>query len=225
MSGAGLEPGPRPGVVLAAGPLHPTARLRDVCAAARVVIAADGGLRHARPLGVRPDLLVGDLDSVGAAELAAWEGLPRERHPEAKDALDLELAVAAARARGAESLWLLGTLGGRFDQSLAAVLVAARLRRDEGLPVRLSDGREETVALAAGDELSTGLPDGARFSLLALGDGARVDVSGAAWELTDAPLPFGVGHGVSNASRGGARVRVRAGLVAAVLAWDGVGHG
>lgn len=207
------------GVVLAGGPLSATERLRGVCADARVVVAADGGLHHAAPLGVIPDLLVGDLDSVAPEELARWPELPREVHPRGKDDLDLELAIAAARARGARELWLLGTLGGRFDQTLAALLIAARLRRDEGVPTRLSDGREEAVLLAAGDELATGLRAGARLSLLALEEGARVDVRSASWALEDAALPFGTGRGVSNLSLGGAVVRVRAGLVAAVLAW------
>lgn len=64
-----------------------------------LVIAADGGLAHARVLGVNPQLLVGDLDSVEAADLRRHESVPVESHPTDKDQLDLELALAAAWAR------------------------------------------------------------------------------------------------------------------------------
>src|SRR5262245_59111095 len=72
----------------------------------RFVIAADSGLDHARQLGLGVDLLVGDLDSVSAAGLAAAEaeGVPIERHPTAKDAIDTELALEAAVTRGAERI-------------------------------------------------------------------------------------------------------------------------
>ena len=58
------------------------------------VIAADGGLRLSPILGLRVDVVVGDMDSVSAAELAAAEqaGARIERHPTDKDATDLELA-------------------------------------------------------------------------------------------------------------------------------------
>ena len=58
------------------------------------VIAADGGLDRAAALGLDVDVVIGDLDSVSAEALAAAEaaGARIVRHPEAKDATDLELA-------------------------------------------------------------------------------------------------------------------------------------
>ena len=63
------------------------------------MIAADGGLDQALALGLRVDLAVGDFDSASAAALAAasGDGTRIERHPAAKDATDLELALDAAR--------------------------------------------------------------------------------------------------------------------------------
>lgn len=204
-------------LILAGGELEPTERLRALAAEADLVIAADGGLRHARALGVTPARIVGDFDSVDAEVLAAWPDLPRERHPEEKDDLDLELAIAAARAAGAERLRLVGTLGGRFDQSLAALLIAARLRA-EGLRVALDSGAEEVRLLGADDRSGIVAPAGTRFSLLALGDGARVSVAGARYELERAPLPLGVGLGLSNAVGGSGHADV-AGIEGSVALW------
>src|SRR3954464_7604601 len=64
-----------------------------------LVIAADAGILEAERLGLRVDLLVGDLDSAPEDAIAR---APRvERHPVDKDASDLELAVAAPAAPAA----------------------------------------------------------------------------------------------------------------------------
>ena len=89
-----------------------------------IVIAADGGWDKASALGILPDLLVGDADSLPEerfAELAA-AGVPIERSPVAKDESDAELAVMAALRQGARHIIILGALGGRrFDHTLANV--------------------------------------------------------------------------------------------------------
>lgn len=206
-------------LVLAAGPLRPTARVRDLARGAPLVVAADGGLRHAPALGVAPDLLVGDLDSVRPADLAAWPDLRREVHPRDKDDLDLELAIDAARARGATEVLVAGAFGGRFDQTLATALVAARYAR-EGLRISLVDGIHDAHPLVAGDRYDERLPQGTVFSLLALGAAARIDVARAAYELSDAVLPFGRGLGLSNRARGGPVVAIREGTVLLIVEWD-----
>ena len=85
---------------------------------------------HARALGLRVDLVVGDLDSVDAADLeaAVADGTEVERHPTAKDATDLELALDAAVARGATRVLVVGAHGGRLDHFLANVLLLASPR-------------------------------------------------------------------------------------------------
>ena len=89
-----------------------------------LIVAADGGWDKAAAIGLVPDLLVGDADSLAEerfAELAA-AGVPIERSPVAKDESDTELAILAALRRGATHVTVLGALGGkRFDHALANV--------------------------------------------------------------------------------------------------------
>ncbi len=185
-----------------------------------LVIAADGGLRHALSLGVTPHLVVGDFDSANPADLTRFEGVPHLRHPTDKDELDLELALAQAVARGARDLVLVGTLGERFDQSLAAVFVGARYAR-EGFTVSLHNGRQE-VFLLAGTARSFDLEAGQLFSLLSLVD-STLSVRGAKFGLEHAPLPFGIGLGVSNrVLQPPLRVSVGSGLVVLVVEYEEV---
>ena len=94
------------------------------------VIAADSGLGLAAALGVCADLVVGDMDSVDPAALAAAEhaGAQVQRHPVAKDATDLELALDAALALGPADVTVVGGHGGRLDHFLGNALLLAAER-------------------------------------------------------------------------------------------------
>jgi len=206
-------------LVLAGGPLRPSPRLLRKVGETDLVIAADGGLRHAIPLGVVPDLLVGDLDSVRDEDLAVWSGVPTERHPRDKDALDLELAIEAALARGADSVRVIGAFGGRFDQTLATAWIAAHYA-EQGVEMSLLDGIHDAYPLPAGARFESEVPPGTVFSLLSVSERSRVDVAGADYPLTDAELPRGVGLGLSNVAHDRLVVDVREGLVLLILEWD-----
>lgn len=206
-------------LVLAGGDVRRTPRLRALVQQATVIIAVDGGLRHAQPLGVVPSLLVGDFDSVSEGALDRWPQVPIERSPTDKDELDLELGIEAALARGADEVRVVGAFGGRLDQTLAAAAIAARYA-ENGARVSLLDGRHDAHPLAAGMGFSEALPSGTIFSLLAISDQAQVDVVGAAYALDATWLPRGVGRGVSNQTVDDLEVRVRKGTALLIIEWD-----
>lgn len=183
-------------LILAGSDVTVTEGLRTLCHEADVVIAADSGVRHAAPLGVTPDLIVGDFDSASSEDLDRYPAVPRQTHPPRKDALDLELALAEAFSRGATELLIVGTLGGRLDQTLAALFIAARVR--ERMRVTLHDGHRVAYPLLTGDALSLTLPTGTPFSMLSLESVSVISLEGASYPLAEARLEFGVGFGVSN---------------------------
>lgn len=166
---------------------------------AQLVVAADGGLALADRLGVSPDLLIGDMDSLDPRDLARHPGLEPDVHPARKDKLDLELAIDAALARGATELRLVGALGDRLDQSLAGLLIASRLAA-EGVSVSFYAGRHEAHVVAGGNEVALASEPGAAVSLIAMTTGASVTLAGVEYPLERAPLPYGSGLGVSNAA-------------------------
>ena len=98
--------------------------------AGSTVIAADGGVDRALALGLRVDLAIGDFDSVTPAGLAAAEaaGARVERHPAAKDATDLELALDAALALEPARIVVIGSDGGRLDHLLGVLLLLGHER-------------------------------------------------------------------------------------------------
>ena len=171
-----------------------------------IVIAADAGAHHARAWGWPIHLLIGDLDSLDAAEARRLReaGVPVVTAPAAKDETDLELALERALATDAESIVITGALGGRTDHLLANILLLARpdlIGRD----VVIADGLE-TVRLLRGSE--DGGEAGAvtlrgaaadLLSLLPLGGAAQgVTTEGLLYALENETLYPGRGRGVSN---------------------------
>jgi thiamine pyrophosphokinase len=122
--------------ILVGGRLTPTPALAALPRPG-LVVAADGGARHAAVLGVKIDAWVGDFDSSDDLNLS----LPRTVYPRAKASTDAELAVQWAREKGASELGILGAFGGRFDHTFALALGAVRLAQ-EGLTVTLHSGDE-----------------------------------------------------------------------------------
>jgi thiamine pyrophosphokinase len=202
-------------VVLVGGAVAATPALRARLTGAGLVVAADGGLRHAAALELAPHLLVGDLDSVDAATRARYPGLATEAHPSDKDALDLELALDAAAARGATEVLIVGGLSGRLDQTLATVAIA-QARRAAGIDVDVADGVRSVWPLRPGEARRLPLTEGTRFSLVALDEAAVVSLAGARYPLERARLARAQGRGVSNEARGTVLVTAHAGALVVV---------
>lgn len=220
MSRADHRVGGLTALIFAGGDAPHTSLRAGLVSGVDLVIAADGGLAHAATLDVVPDMIVGDMDSVTNELLAQYADVERETHSARKDQLDLELALDAAVARGATTLRIAGAFGGRLDQSLAALLIAAR-HSAGGLRISLHSGSDEVLVVAPGDSVEAATRPGATVSLLALGNGAVVSFSGVEYPLERAPLPFGTGLGVSNVALGDiVRLSVHGsgGAVALVLA-------
>jgi thiamine pyrophosphokinase len=182
-----------------------------------LVIAADGGLAEANRLELRVDLLVGDLDSVSSDDLEALErsGGRVIRHPEDKDATDLDLALMEALIAGVERVVVVGGDGGRLDHLMGnAVLLASGRWAELEIDAVLGPARLHVVR---GRREVDGEP-GELISLFALGGPARgVRTEGLRWPLRHAELVPGSTLGVSNRFEGArAAVEVGDGVVLAI---------
>ena len=115
-----------------------------------LVVAADGGSRVARSLGLRPDLVVGDGDSLGPDGVDALraEGVELRLVRADKDESDTELAILTAIERGADAITIVAAFGGRLDHTLANIwLLALPALGDR--PVELIDAATRVTLISA----------------------------------------------------------------------------
>lgn len=195
-----MLPGTYRTVIIANGLLGDDQAARRQIRPGDFIIAADGGSAHCRRLGLQPSLLIGDLDSTPEAETAAFEaaGALVLRYPARKDQTDLELALDwAARNRPGEIV-ILAALGGRWDQTLANLLLPA-LPAFQGLTLKLIDGRQTIITLRGpGEACLTGAP-GDTLSLIPIGGPVTgITTTGLDYPLENGSIGFGSTLGISN---------------------------
>jgi thiamine pyrophosphokinase len=173
------------------------ARQLESCAGA-TVIAADSGLEPALKLGLDVAAAVGDMDSVDPAVLAAAgdAGIPIERHPEAKDATDLDLALDLALARRPRRIVVVTGTGDRLDHTLSLAQLLGS-PRTAGIDVEAWVG-DAHLSVIRDVAMLRGEP-GDLVSLVPLHGPVRgIVTEGLLYPLSDEDLPVGSTRGVSN---------------------------
>ena len=162
-----------------------------------LVIGADGGYLHLRDMGISPDLLLGDFDSL------PMDALPSEtceivKYPIRKDDTDTALAFRYAYDRGYREFVLLGATGGRADHTFAAYQLLLHARR-LGARITLVGEGEVSSCLYNEEQAFVG-SRGKTLSVFAFGaDAHGVDIRGASYEMHDGTLTADIALGVSNA--------------------------
>jgi thiamine pyrophosphokinase len=173
--------------------------LRRVAGLADLIVAADGGARYALEAGVVPDLVVGDMDSLGEDLALVVERLggSLERHPVRKDKMDGQLAVLAARERGATAADLLCAVGGGLGALFAVpqiLLAAERI----GLRSTVVADRGRIFVIEAGSRTVQGDPQDSVSIFPLSGPATGVTLESMEYPLENASLEPGDTLGFHN---------------------------
>ncbi|MDR0457327.1 MAG: thiamine diphosphokinase [Treponema sp.] len=179
-------------------------RLLDGCVKGALLAAADSGLILAETAGLRPDWIVGDMDSLGGEDrLRSY--LPERviRHAADKDFTDTELALALLWEKGCDEVWIAGGGGGRIDHLLGIRDLFER----EQFPRRWMTAAEDIHCIdsddaggATGGNLSITLKPGDVVSVFPLGGGPwKAESKGLKWSLDNVHWERGR-YGLSNAA-------------------------
>ncbi len=90
------------------------------------LIAADGGLNYCHQMGLSPNLIIGDGDSIDQEIYQFYQQVPYQQFPKDKNESDTELAIKLALTLGAKKIALFGALGKRVDHLLANLHLLSR---------------------------------------------------------------------------------------------------
>ena len=131
-------------VIFANGQLPDLEAARALLRANDYIVAADGGANHLMEMGILPEIVIGDLDSVDEDTLFELTNaeVKIEQYPEDKDETDIELALRYAVDLRPSAILIVGALGGRLDQTLTnlSLLTDPTL---PGIDICLDDGVEQ----------------------------------------------------------------------------------
>ena len=158
-----------------------------------LVIAADGGLAYAQSLGLEPQVILGDFDSLHTVpDFGHIRRVPVE-----KDDTDMMLAIKEGLARGETDFRLYGGVGGRTDHTIANLQGLLYLA-ERGAQGWLYGDRERFTAICGG-ELCLPARDRGIVSVFCMGaDAQGVTIEGGQYTVHDAVLTASFPLGVSN---------------------------
>lgn len=175
------------------GELPATTLLEQLRTEHTPVIAADGAALRLRECGIRPDVIIGDLDTIGdEASTFTDEGSVVIRL-ESQETNDLEKALAWLQDQETASLTLIGASGRATDHTLNNFSILPRFARS--MRIRLIDAY--SVAYMVPDMIALDVLSGDRISLIPL-PSAVITTSGLAWPLHSERLETGRREGASN---------------------------
>ena len=185
-------------VVLGGNP--PTRAIKPHIPAHQLVIAADSGLHGAIDLGLRVNVVIGDMDSVDKAVLAAVEanGTTVTQLPRDKDSTDAELALLKAVEMGANKIVLITKGGGRLDHELGVFAVLQNPSLRHCTIEALWDNSILHLIHGPASVTITG-NIGSNVGLIAAGGTASgISTAGLKWTLTNESLTPHSSRGISN---------------------------
>ena len=179
-----------------------------------LIICADGGLKFAKKLGLKPDALIGDFDSLKEKEILEAErrGARILKFTPEKDKTYTQLALEYAISSGAKEIIMLGSLGGRIDHLLAN-LHLLKLGTEKGVEIRVVDENNEIRLIDSAITFKT--KRGETLSLLPFSDKVTgIYTEGLKYSLENGTMVSGNPYGVSNvAVSSKVRIKIRSGLL------------
>jgi len=190
-----------------------------------LIIAVDGGLGYCGVLGLEPDLILGDFDSVTEEEEKAVVALEQQipdrilRLPSEKDDTDMLAALKEGMERGYRDFRIYAGTGGRFDHTLANIQCLLYLKNRDAVGYLVDGGgmmlvvKNEAVQFKAGLEGYLSL-----FSMV--GESRGVSNSGMKYTLEGATLSNDFPIGISNEFVGEeATISVEDGTLACIISY------
>ncbi len=186
-----------------------------------LIICCDGGVRHLQQTGIKPDVIIGDMDSIDPAQLESYsrQGIKIIKYPANKDFTDTELALNYAINLKPAAIYIWAALGGRLDHTLANVFLLIK-GKDASIETYLIDEYCEAFILNGSNEFSSAV--GQTVSLIALSPQIEgMTLRGFLYPSDDAILRMGESRGISNIiNEDDAKISVRSGNLLVIRYWQ-----
>lgn len=179
-------------ILFSNGELTDLRRLKKLLKHSDFLIGVDGGTNQILKLGLKPNLIIGDLDSLTK--------IPKDTKVlklANQNKTDIQKAIEQATKMGYEEVLLVGFLGRRLDHMISSLMIVAKSK----LNIKIIEGNQEMQVIK--DKITLKGKPGDLVSLIPLlGDCQKITTEGLKWRLQGRTLKCGKGLGVSNVMLG-----------------------
>jgi len=196
-------------LILANGPFPPPVILRELRVHATLIVCADGGANWARRSKIKPDVILGDLDSIFPSTKRHFRDTPILKI-EDQESTDLQKAIRYCIERRVASADIIGALGDRIDHTTGSLGCFKKF----GMRIRLRfvDAVGELTLIRGSVRFKTG--KGQKVSIIPLDRCTGVTTTNLKYTLKNDVLELGVREGISNEATGAvAAVSVKTGTL------------
>lgn len=162
------------------------------------ILSADGGTDYCVELGIIPDLVIGDLDSISpkTLDILKKKEVPINVFPIKKDKTDSQLSIEYLMDKGAEEITIIGAIGSRIDHTLANILLLKTIK-DKGIKGKIV--HNNNIIYIIDDELIMDKKNGYFVSIIPIeSKGVLVSLKGFEYNLSKVKIDFASTLGVSN---------------------------
>ncbi len=186
------------GLIVSSGAIKDYELLKKIVAKNDYIVCADGGVNHLLKIGKMPDIVLGDLDSIGKEELnlIKKENIKIEKFPTMKDETDTELCIDYILKKGFNDITLMGVTGTRLDHTLANVYL---LKKIDSLKAKASIVDEHNIIHYVKDSIFLNKREDFFISIIPIdSDGVVVSLDGFLYPLENEYLDLASTRGISN---------------------------
>ncbi len=181
-------------VIISGAPDTDIKEIQTICNENDFVVCADSGYTYAKQAGIKPQLIIGDFDSLKDELPSDIEVVKLNKK---KDDTDTEHCVMECIRRGFKDFMLLGSVGGRTDHTFANIAILAFLSEYHYNGVARNNGEEIRILKAGTYDMSG--KKGLTFSVFPYGcESVNVSYKGAEYPLDSYTLTYNVSRGISN---------------------------
>lgn len=160
------------------------------------IICADGGANSVKKIGITPDFIIGDLDSVNKSVLNYYKDKSVIIKYKRQNDTDVEKCLKYAIKKKYEEVILLGVTGDRLDHTICNLGIVIKFYKK----IKILINSENSFLIPADKPLQLKSVKGETISLYAFSDKTRITSNGLKYKLNNVALPFGVKESTSNVS-------------------------
>ncbi|MEO8233158.1 MAG: thiamine diphosphokinase [Ignavibacteriota bacterium] len=175
-----------------------------------IIICADGGANSAKNIGVIPNFIIGDLDSISGSTLKYFKGKSKIIKYKRQNDTDVEKSLKFAINKNFNEVILSGVAGDRLDHTICNLGIV--LKFFDNIKISLVSEKSFLIPINKTTYLKTKV--GETISLYAFDNKTKITSTGLKYKLNNTALPFGIKESTSNvAIQNVIKIKVTGGIV------------